>query len=1329
MSYNELTSTRSMNGIISIFSEDIEVNNLTANSIITDNIQINNSMLVDGVTLTPTEISQLDGINTNETIQQQIDNIEADLTNVVTITGTQTITGAKTFSNTTTLTGNLNVNSIDISPLELATLDGIDTTQTIQNQIDTAVTGVTLDTDQVITGFKTFQNGLGTPFIMNEENTGTINGYFSNSNTLLYTSKTGTFAVGSSILSGIDCVNKTLTSLTTSPNVASIAPDTTVRKAELYTYQGYITASNQVYTITTTGLAANQGIQFTGVSDFIGSITGHLITLLNTTGLTPSSITLETSIVQIGSDFYFNTEDNYSLQRFVENANLTPPTIVNTEPYTNLYSLLYPAGAPTTTFNRQIVGFNFNNRIYSSDTATKLDMYVLDNLVTTGANDTPYGSKLNAEIAGTSSTIYSYSLPPTNQTSQGNLSGFNDGGLFIFDTTLLSSPGTQAVLSNGTDYQAFTSSIDADNEVQLSYSRLQTTASTTVNSYVKDITGTPFLLSPSSQTGKYVNHNTISLVGSNLGGNSYAITSPNTITADLGASFLGVTNYSPDKNTLIFRDGFSNLNINDWYELSSAYGFYITAEPENNFIFTSTNNNDDISPTTDITGCIIVNFLGGGYTFLFGTSSVSNSSMSNTTYAPINNVCFTSNTTAFNNTMSDARTFNNQFNPINFQQPINGGTALQFITFGNKYYLGTASPSSYQVDDIFEKQDTALNTNNVSQTGMTIVSVTTTVASALYGFNINDFVGNSLPYLYEPGTSNLFQYYAGYTYFVAVASIFTTKLPQANDFIRFVDFNGNFSTTYVTSVTYVPASGGSSVAYYKLFTNFYNASWTDYSIEGFFYRPEADFIDVYRPQTFKKYTTRTSITIYNQTKKYYTPELYNIFNQQTTNLFDTITTTNQFVNEPLNFYSNNAYNALTSVEIDLPATAIADTFTINNFAQTLNQKTFGDDTAFQADITVSNTITCQYLNASRDITCRDLDASRDVNSVDFNGTGLLTLSDDTKEHIISNNLYIGRLFSATSNNYGIGIGGTTWTDINTNNTFVLTKNVSNNIVVMNSPAEVWNTINNSLRLKVADQAIEFYPASNLRFFSNNSQTRLYQTNAISGIDAFGTDTNMYLDFFTQNKDYDVRIAGQRRDGNTGTGFIDTYAYRGRFYYGATKALEWGWINSANSFLMGIASNCWIQFNSNSQIYYITNGVSRFIMATNGVMYATGGFVQGSDRRLKSNIQDISGALQTINKLEVKEFDKKCSFDCDDCSEETIHQIGFIAQQVQETDLSFCVVNTEPNDTFGIESDTIFALNVKATQELYEMVKQQQELLLKQQEEINSLKERLSYLNV
>jgi hypothetical protein len=361
---------------------------------------------------------------------------------------------------------------------------------------------------------------------------------------------------------------------------------------------------------------------------------------------------------------------------------------------------------------------------------------------------------------------------------------------------------------------------------------------------------------------------------------------------------------------------------------------------------------------------------------------------------------------------------------------------------------------------------------------------------------------------------------------------------------------------------------------------------------------------------------------------------------------------------------------------------------------------------------------------------RDVNASGDVNSVDFNGTGLLTLSDDTKEHIISNNLYIGRLFSATSNNYGIGIGGTTWTDANNNNTFVLTKNVSNNITVLNSPAEVWTNINNSLRLKVTDQVVGFYPAGNLRFYVDNGSTTLFKTNTNARIDCFASNTDCYIDFQTSNtSDYAVRMNVNYANTVNGDGTLNFTAYR-IYLYNAYwgRQIDYGYLTTTESFLRGRRNNTYFRFNSNSEIYVTINGIGRVTMASNGYHYAVL-HVNTSDERLKSNIVDVSNALQTINTLEVKEFDKKCSMDCDSCCEEISHEIGFIAQQVEQTDMSFCVTSSLENDTKGLKDSCIFSLNVKATQELYAMVKQQQELLLKQQEEINMLKERLSYLNV
>jgi hypothetical protein len=108
MSSNQITSERSMNGIISLYSEDIAVNKIDANEIIVDdltiNLTINNSLEVNNITLSPQTISFLDGTTSN--IQTQIDNITGDLgSNYVDLTTAQTISGAKTFSATTTLTG------------------------------------------------------------------------------------------------------------------------------------------------------------------------------------------------------------------------------------------------------------------------------------------------------------------------------------------------------------------------------------------------------------------------------------------------------------------------------------------------------------------------------------------------------------------------------------------------------------------------------------------------------------------------------------------------------------------------------------------------------------------------------------------------------------------------------------------------------------------------------------------------------------------------------------------------------------------------------------------------------------------------------------------------------------------------------------------------------------------------------------------------------------------------------------------------------------------------------------------------------------------------
>ena len=247
----------------------------------------------------------------------------------------------------------------------------------------------------------------------------------------------------------------------------------------------------------------------------------------------------------------------------------------------------------------------------------------------------------------------------------------------------------------------------------------------------------------------------------------------------------------------------------------------------------------------------------------------------------------------------------------------------------------------------------------------------------------------------------------------------------------------------------------------------------------------------------------------------------------------------------------------------------------------------------------------------------------------------------------------------------------------------------------------------------------------------NGATRLNQASFAWGnsvVETFCDSNNCIIDFQTTGvNDFATRLQAVYTGTTNGNG--EFLMFCNRFYIrysNGVNQFDMGYLNDNESFLRGRNLNTYIRFHQNSEIYYFVNNAQRFIMSSSGRMWTTGGFQTGSDRRLKKNIVDISNALQTINKLQVKEFDKKMSLNCEEEEEEECimtHEIGFIAQEVEAIkELEFCVSSSKLNDTKGLNGSCIFALNVKATQELYEIV-------MKQQEEIEKLKERLSYLNI
>ena len=950
MSYNELTSTRSMNGIISIFSEDIEVNNLVANSIVTDDLQINNSLLVNGVTLTPVEIAQLEGIDTDQTIQEQIDEIKTDLNDYVDLTSDQNIAGVKDFTQILELTGDMRVatdfspSEVDLLPQELAVLTGIDTSQPLSITLQQAgVSGlVTLDTEQTITAFKIFQASLQTPSIFNQDNTGTINGYFIDNQNFIYTTKTGSFTTGVSTINGIDCVNKTLATLTTSPNTGSIST-TTTRKSAIATYNGYVKSSNQVYTGNSFGVVADQGLQFSGNNDFVGSITNNLITLQLTTGLTPSTTSKSATIVEIGGIYYLNTDNTFDVLDFIESANTTDPTQITANTSTNLYLLNYPVSNPTTTFLSNITGFLFNDKVYINSSATNWNnAFPLDN-ATLNNNNIQYGSQMSY-VGATSNSVYSLSLSPSSQSSLTELFGYNDGGLYIFDLTGLSSPSTKALLLNGTDNQAFISGTAVNNELTLSFDRLPSTTPTNVKSYVKDLTGTTFILTPSSQQNKYSSKFYISLVGSFLGGFSYEITSPNTITPDAPTGTFSQA-YQRSPTTLYTRTS-SSLSVGDWIEINSSYGYYISSVVSAYEYVTTTNGN--VNPSFVANG--VITLMGSTYTFFYGGSSTPaiNDAIINTLYANDADICYLSALTGDNNFTSNSLTFNQTLNTPPSLKTSRENKDFKFIYYLGQYVINCDNPSAFSVNDIIVFTNS--RDDNSSKSGEYITSVD-------YGVNSTELPEITTNVSRANNTSAYRTEQISYStkngpYFTALMSKFSSgQVPQSNDFMSFT-LDSGVQHTYITNVT----NNGTS---YFFYTNF-RSSNTSTTLYVSFYDPVFSFTGfppslqvltqrIYAPSSFEVITP-SSMDVYSYNNAFYTPQTYDVFERQTIPLYQEISMT-EYDKIDLTFYSNNTYTASSTGEIDIPGTT-GDTFVLENTVQTMSNKTFSDDTVFQQDIDV-----------------------------------------------------------------------------------------------------------------------------------------------------------------------------------------------------------------------------------------------------------------------------------------------------------------------------------------------------------------------------------------
>ena len=81
--------------------------------------------------------------------------------------------------------------------------------------------------------------------------------------------------------------------------------------------------------------------------------------------------------------------------------------------------------------------------------------------------------------------------------------------------------------------------------------------------------------------------------------------------------------------------------------------------------------------------------------------------------------------------------------------------------------------------------------------------------------------------------------------------------------------------------------------------------------------------------------------------------------------------------------------------------------------------------------------------------------------------------------------------------------------------------------------------------------------------------------------------------------------------------------------------------------------------------------------------------EASDDRLKFNEKVILNGLEVINQLTPKVYDKSKILNVD---EDTFREAGLIAQEVLQTDLSFCVSGGDTTDEFGNFMEEAYKVN-------------------------------------
>lgn len=123
----------------------------------------------------------------------------------------------------------------------------------------------------------------------------------------------------------------------------------------------------------------------------------------------------------------------------------------------------------------------------------------------------------------------------------------------------------------------------------------------------------------------------------------------------------------------------------------------------------------------------------------------------------------------------------------------------------------------------------------------------------------------------------------------------------------------------------------------------------------------------------------------------------------------------------------------------------------------------------------------------------------------------------------------------------------------------------------------------------------------------------------------------------------------------------------------------------------------------------------------GNILASGTISSTSDLRLKSNIVQIDKGLDLLLKMRPVSYDKRLSLNPN--VEGSVHENGFIAQELQKIIPSIVTENKDEYKTLSVNYISLIPILVKSIQEQQEMIKEQKEVIVKMNQRLKSLEEK------